>query len=323
MRGEFLSSFWLGGRGWADVHRLWSRLILHYWATAMYKDAVRHRDGGYEPKPVEYLERAYERTKEATSAGGSDWQGTTTAAGAQLHFRRTEGGGEGVEPLLYVTNVGDSQVMVVRPGTREVVYKSTEQWHWFDCPRQLGTNSPDTPGGCAVVDEVWIREGDVVLAMSDGVIDNLWMHEIVECVCGSVERWKGGRAEVKVRPGEGEDEAGMRFVAEELKEAARKIAVDPFAESPFMERAIEEGLPSEGGEWFWFLSLEWAADRVVYRQAGRYQRGGGAVQEERVDVCLGAYGGGMVCERRYGWVFCSLSVEHGERAGCTAHPYST
>lgn len=251
MRGEF-SLLVCFGMGWGNglmVDRLWSRLILHYWATEVYKDAVRHREGGYEPKPVEYLERAYGRTKEATSAGGSDWQGTTTAAGAQLHFRRKEGG-EGVEPLLYVTNVGDSQVMVVRPGTREMMWKSREQWHWFDCPRQLGTNSPDTPRGCAVVDEVVIREGDVVLAMSDGVIDNLWTHEIVECVCGSVERWRGRGAEVKVRPGEGGDEAGMRFVAEELKEAARKIAVDPFAESPFMERAIEEGLPSEGGGCF-------------------------------------------------------------------------
>jgi hypothetical protein len=40
----------------------------------------------------------------------------------------------------------------------------------------------------------------------------------------------------------------MEYVAEELMEAARVIAVDPFAESPFMEHAIEEGLASGGGE---------------------------------------------------------------------------
>ena len=267
---SFAAVLFLLGGGGADggvVCRLWSRLILHYWATALYADAVQAGEA-YTPKPVEYLERAYEQTREATSAAGNDWQGTTTAAGAQLHYRRRRRAeGEGVEPLLYVTNVGDSQVMVVRPGTGEMVYKSTEQWHWFDCPRQLGTNSPDTPAGCAVVDEVVVKEGDVVLAMSDGVIDNLWTHEIVECVCGSVERWKGGE-DVKVRPGEGRDDAGMRFVAEELKEAARKIAVDPFAESPFMERAIEEGLPSEGGECLGFLSLGGVADWMNCRQDG-------------------------------------------------------
>ncbi|KAK3311292.1 phosphatase 2C-like domain-containing protein [Chaetomium strumarium] len=244
---------------------LWSRLILHFWATAMFEDAARQGDS-YRPDPLAYLQRAYEQTIEATGPP-NDWQGTTTAAGAQLHYRhRTSddnnsssgGGGSGddntVEPLLYVTNLGDSQVMVVRPATREMVYKSTEQWHWFDCPRQLGTNSPDTPANCAVVDEVPIREGDVVLAMSDGVIDNLWGHEIVEKVCESLEAWRAGKIPSRrecLAPdthSNNRDAGGMQYVADELMEAARAIAVDPFAESPFMEHAIEEGLASAGGK---------------------------------------------------------------------------
>ncbi|KAK3362915.1 phosphatase 2C-like domain-containing protein [Lasiosphaeria hispida] len=221
---------------------LWARLILHYWATAVFEDAVKQGEGG-KPNPVAYLQRAYEQTVEATSAP-NDWQGTTTAAGAQLHY--CQGPDHTVEPLLYVTNLGDSQVMVVRPSTRELVFKSTEQWHWFDCPRQLGTNSPDTPATCAVVDEVPIREGDVVLALSDGVIDNLWAHEIVEKVSESVSRWRAGDAARGC--GLTPDDSEMEFVAEELMEAAKVIAMDPFAESPFMEHAIEEGLASEGGK---------------------------------------------------------------------------
>ena len=250
------------------------------------------------------MQRAYEQTIEAT-ASPNDWQGTTTAAGAQLYYRRVNSNSNSdteaaaadetitttnnnspgdetstnsndnndnneaaadatnepaaFEPLLYVTNLGDSQVMVVRPSTRETVYKSTEQWHWFDCPRQLGTNSPDTPRNCAVVDEVPIREGDIVLAMSDGVIDNLWTHEIAEKVSESLERWRAGEGRTAAAAtgleGEG-DESGMGFVAEELMEAAKVIALDPFAESPFMEHAIEEGLASGGGEfalpWVWW-----------------------------------------------------------------------
>lgn len=228
-------------------------MILHFWATALFEDAAKQGATNYHPNPVGYLQRAYEQTLEATSEP-NDWQGTTTATGAQLHYRVTGGV---TEPLLYVTNLGDSQVMVIRPSTRSMVFKSTEQWHWFDCPRQLGTNSPDTPNTCAVVDEVAILEGDVVLAMSDGVIDNLWEHEIVEKVSESLERWsQGDVSRQKVtKGGKAVDEQTgvMEFVAEELMEAAKVIALDPYAESPFMEHAIEEGLASEGGELFFFL----------------------------------------------------------------------
>ncbi|KAK4099757.1 hypothetical protein N658DRAFT_560092 [Parathielavia hyrcaniae] len=280
----FASDYFIGANdgvgAWSTRPRghagLWARLILHFWATSMFEDAAR-QGNAYRPDPVAYLQRAYEQTIEATGPP-NDWQGTTTAAGAQLHYRRVDTNSstttknneepafassspttpddgprssgkpsdddatqqqqqqqqqqQPLQPLLYVTNLGDSQVMVVRPSSREMVYKSAEQWHWFDCPRQLGTNSPDTPRECAVVDAVALREGDVVLAMSDGVIDNLWAHEIVDRVCDSLESSSGM----------------MGFVAEELMEAARAIAVDPFAESPFMEHAIEEGLASVGGK---------------------------------------------------------------------------
>lgn len=42
------------------------------------------------------------------------------------------------------------------------------------------------------MDKVEIEENDVVLAMSDGVIDNLWEHEIIENVVNSIRRWEGG-----------------------------------------------------------------------------------------------------------------------------------
>ncbi|KAI6365370.1 hypothetical protein MCOR25_005383 [Pyricularia grisea] len=259
---------------------LWARLILHFWAQAV--DGVNSssndssstggdRAGGH-PDPVADLQRAFEQTQEATSPP-NDWQGTTTVAGAQIFYRQPDGGSgeagadEGSSlpiPVLYVTNLGDSQIMVIRPSTREIVFKTTEQWHWFDCPRQLGTNSPDTPTKNAVLDVVDIQEGDIVIAMSDGVIDNLWPHEIVECVCDSVSKWESGAVPADYGTCDEDSEysqgfdvdgdrtgganGGMQLVADELMEAARVIAVDPFAESPYMEHAIEEGLPSEGGK---------------------------------------------------------------------------
>ena len=129
--------------------------------------------------------------------------------------------------------------MVIRPRDNGIIYRSKEQWHWFDCPRQLGTNSPDTPKEIAVMDFVDIEEGDVVAAVSDGVFDNLWEHEICENVVEALRKWQSGEAG---------SEDGMAFVARELMEATRVIAEDPTAESPFMERALDEGIATEGGK---------------------------------------------------------------------------
>ncbi|KAI0443354.1 hypothetical protein F4803DRAFT_328476 [Xylaria telfairii] len=245
-------------RGWtngddaiyaSDHFFLWSRLILHFWVGAMEEDIAKTRPPGsvYQPDPKRYLQIAYERTVEATS--GPDCLGTTTAAGAQLFYRGDlENPQSEVIPLLYATNLGDSRIMVIRAKSQEIVYKSKEEWHWFDCPRQLGTNSPDTPDKNSTVETIELTEGDVCLAMSDGVIDNLWDHEIVDIVSKSIQRWEAGEGGQACGDRTNGANGGMTFVAEELVNAAKIIATDPFAESPFMEHAIEEGLASAGGK---------------------------------------------------------------------------
>lgn len=217
-------------------------MILHFWALEAERNAAvsSPTTGSSDPNPIEYLQKAYEQTIAATSSP-NEWNGTTTACAALLHYSVDK------EPILYVTNLGDSQCLVVRPRDQKIVYKTTEQWHWFDCPRQLGTNSPDRPNVNAVMDKVEIEESDVVLTMSDGVVDNLWEHEVVEQVLNSIRQWEsdGGENADDRTGGAG---GGMLFVAKELVKAARVIAEDPYAESPFMERAVEEGLAMEGGK---------------------------------------------------------------------------
>ena len=211
---------------------LWSRLIAHFWAIEAEKAMLDAGSGAEALHPADYLQSAFEQTRLITTRP-NEICGTTTACSAVLHYRSE------TEPIIYATNLGDCAVLVIRPKDQEIIYKTKEQWHWFDCPRQLGTNSPDTPKENAVVDTVDIQEGDVVLAVSDGVSDNLWENEVCQNVCDSVRTWKEG--------GDGSED-GMVFVARQLMNAARVIAQDPLAESPFMERAVEEGLPMEGGK---------------------------------------------------------------------------
>jgi protein phosphatase PTC7 len=224
-------------------------LILHFWSLEAECDTKwsAFAEDGVEPNPIEYLQRAYERTIAATSKP-NEWHGTATACAAILTSLPTRKDAlTPPHPVLYVTNLGDSQILVLRPRQQQIIYKTAEQWHWFDCPRQLGTNSPDTPRANAVMDRVDIEEEDVVLAMSDGVVDNLWEHEVLENVVESVRKWEAGEVGQGSGDRRGGAGGGMQFVATELMKAARVIAEDPFAESPYMERAVEEGLPMEGG----------------------------------------------------------------------------
>ena len=235
-----------GVGAWASKPRghaaLWSRLVLHFWAL----EAENETRASKEPDPIAWLQRAYDQTVTAASKP-NEWLGTTTACAALLHHKLNQ---EEAQPVLYATNLGDSQILVLRPKDQEIIYKTAEQWHWFDCPRQLGTNSPDTPTKNAVMDKVDLLENDVVLAVSDGVTDNLWEHEMLESVLKSIHKWEEGEGGESSGDRSGGAGGGMPFVAEELAKAARVIAQDPFAESPFMEKAVEEGLAMEGGEFY-------------------------------------------------------------------------
>ena len=242
-----------GVGAWATRERghaaLWSRLILHFWALEAERDTfdASANSAPKEPNPVEYLQKAYEQTIAATSSP-NEWNGTTTACAALLHCSVMDN--EKI-PTLFITNLGDSQCLVLRPKNGregDAIYKTLEQWHWFDCPRQLGTNSPDTPNSNAVMDKVEIQENDVVLMMSDGVVDNLWEHEILENVIDSIQKWEAGEGGEDSGDRTGGANGGMLYVAGELVKATRNIAENPYAESPFMERAIEEGLAMEGGK---------------------------------------------------------------------------
>ncbi|KAJ5819908.1 hypothetical protein N7474_005499 [Penicillium riverlandense] len=243
-----------GVGAWATRPRghaaLWSRLLLHFWALE-----IEQLDYSTTPTPdpISYLQRAYEETIRATSSP-TEWFGTTTSATALLHW--TCSSEDGIpHPLLYVTNLGDCKILVIRPSEEKVLFRTAEQWHWFDCPMQLGTNSVDTPRKDAVLSTVPLQEDDIVLALSDGVMDNLWEHEVLGNILESIAKWEQARedkdkkgAELLQQPELSDNR--MVFVARELLNAALMVAQDPFAESPYMEKAVEEGLAIEGGMFF-------------------------------------------------------------------------
>ncbi|OAL68805.1 hypothetical protein A7D00_7295 [Trichophyton violaceum] len=219
---------------------LWSRLILHYWAL----EVENRLTGSPKPDLIECLQRAYEETVEATSSP-NEILGTTTTATALLSYKII---GETPTPFLHVTNLGDCQTLVIRPRERRIVFKTDGQWHWFDCPMQLGTNSVDKPRENAALSVLEIEENDIVIVVSDGVTDNLWDHDVLEVVLKSLEKWeicKKKRETAEYLESRG---GRMVYVAEQLLTTARAVALDPAAQTPYMEKAQEVGLSVNGGK---------------------------------------------------------------------------
>lgn len=95
--------------------------------------------------------------------------------------------------------------------------------------------------------KVAIQEGDIVLAVSDGVMDNLWEHEVMTIILDSLKKWDQGNPDTAELASSDLSNDRLVYVAREVMNAALSVAHDPYAESPYMEKAIDEGLAIEGG----------------------------------------------------------------------------
>ena len=95
---------------------------------------------------------------------------------------------------LEVVNVGDSGLRVIRGG--RVVWATRVQEHSWNCPYQL--SHPDIFANTdtvadAAVSSVPLQAGDIIVAGTDGLWDNMWEGQMLDIV-GGVQRGKGGGA---------------------------------------------------------------------------------------------------------------------------------
>ena len=81
------------------------------------------------------------------------------------------------------TNLGDSGYLLLRPdseGKLESLYRTKEQQHSFNFPFQCGTGH-DLPYAANDLEHE-IQENDIIIMASDGVFDNLYDPDLIECV---------------------------------------------------------------------------------------------------------------------------------------------
>ncbi|KAK4404807.1 putative protein phosphatase 2C 55 [Sesamum angolense] len=132
---------------------------------------------------------------------------------------------------LRAVNVGDSGFLVIRNG--EVVYQSPTQQRGFNCPYQLGSTKGNP--SAAVEMEFRVEAGDVIVAGTDGLMDNMHASEIVE----SVRRRRRGMSE---------KENMMAEQACYMANVALYNSFDRYAETPYSIASRKAGRCHRGGK---------------------------------------------------------------------------
>lgn len=167
-------------------------------------DSMKKKSGGNKNGlSVGELTEFMTQSKEVADTEGT---GASTAVVASI----------GEDNVLRALNLGDSVCLVVRDG--KVAARTREIIHYFDCPYQLGEDSPDRPKDGTTL-QADIFPGDVIVAGSDGVFDNLSDADVIELVSACPPK------------------ANASVIAKKIVEQSRMVSLDSEALTPYSRAA--------------------------------------------------------------------------------------
>eukprot|EP00899_Mesostigma_viride_P025492 jgi/Mesvir1/6127/Mv00831-RA.1 len=133
------------------------------------------------------------------------------------------------ESVLHLLVLGDSGCLVLRDG--EIVFKSAAQQKAFNFPYQIGNAGPSESPGDALLYELELQQGDVIVLATDGVLDNLFDEDVVKLLL-ETRRQKGS----------------AQIAAQLIAVAAQAKARDKTYDSPFAINARKAGRLYVGGK---------------------------------------------------------------------------
>ncbi|CAK5279929.1 unnamed protein product [Mycena citricolor] len=200
------------------------------WAGAPVDDDAdgEHEVEGWELTPYECLDLAYGGVlrEKLVDAGSS--------TACIISLNATNG-------LLRSANLGDSGFSILRDSS--VLYTQPIQSHFFNCPKQL-TKLPQTGRRFtrACVDspraaetyETQLCDGDIVVAYTDGLTDNVFTYEMAEICSPDPELHT--------------DAEQVQGMADRLVTYARDCMAAKSRVSPFEREAAREGMFFPGGK---------------------------------------------------------------------------
>ncbi|WJZ94120.1 hypothetical protein VitviT2T_013006 [Vitis vinifera] len=157
--------------------------------------------------PIDLLNHAYLETKVP---------GSSTACIITLN-----------EWCLHAVNIGDNGFILLR--NEEILYESPVQQHTYKTPYQLG-NANDS------LEEIKLTElepGDIIIAGSAGLFNNLFTHEIKDLVI----------KEIRKDPAPSPD-----MIAAEIAKNAIERSIDKYRFTPYSKAAWQAGKRHKGGK---------------------------------------------------------------------------
>eukprot|EP00250_Pteridium_aquilinum_P005112 c15257_g1_i1 orf=137-1282(-) len=190
-----------GVSGWAEENidpALFSQELMEHAVAALDSDVIGNC-------PRQLLAKAHE----ATSAIG--------AATAIVAILEREGG------VLHIANLGDCGLRVIRKGS--IVFATSTQQHYFDCPYQLSSEPGAQTSIDAKVHKVEVLPGDIIIMGSDGLFDNVYDKDIEKTVSFFRDS----------------DENFPQQIASALASLASEHAKDVKYESPYSQEAVLQG----------------------------------------------------------------------------------
>ena len=128
-----------------------------------------------------------------------------------------------MDDRLYVVQLGDSQLIVIRKG--RVIYSSYPQEHLFNVPYQVGSNGDSLED--ALQYSVEVEPGDTIIMGSDGLFNNVYETHIADIV--------------NQFPIADETEV-LQEIADFLTDYAWNLSLEDDYWSPFAQRKYEFGL---------------------------------------------------------------------------------
>lgn len=195
-----------GVGGWADLG-----VDAGLYAKELMKksmDAIKDEPEGI-IDPTRVLEKAYMSTKA---------RGSSTACIIAL---KDQG--------IHAVNLGDSGFVIVRDG--RTVLRSPSQQHDFNFTYQLESGGGSDLPSSAQVFHCPVAPGDVIVAGTDGLFDNLYNNEISGVIVEALR--------VGLEP---------QIAAQKIAALARQRATDKNRQSPFAAAAQEAGYRYYGGK---------------------------------------------------------------------------